>query len=156
MPLRSSINFSHWYLSIHKKSMAMKFGRIITIQYLNQIWSRYPRNLLIPLDCWSNISRIYPYDLGQPKTSTFSTCTHIWVHSKVAHSFYQKKKKLIFTSKWCMTQFSHLILSCSETINNNLRIFRKFAHSFVAIELLTFSKMQNFIFIAQGSSHYFG
>ena len=35
-----------------------------------------------------------------------------------------------------------------------LRLFSKFAHSFVAIGLLTFSKMQNSIFISQESSQY--
>ena len=36
------------------------------------------------------------------------------------------------------------------------RLFSKLAHIFAAIELLNFSKMQKFIFIAQESSQYLG
>ena len=45
---------------------------------------------------------------------------------------------------------------CSELIKKNLRLFSKVTRSFVAIESLTFSKIQNSIFIAQESPHYFG
>ena len=38
----------------------------------------------------------------------------------------------------------------------SIKLFSKFAHSFVAIELLTFSKIQYSIFIAQESSQYLG
>ena len=63
VPLCNSINLSCWYLSIHKISMALKLGRIITIQSVNDIWSIFPRNLLIALDCYINIPRIYTYDI---------------------------------------------------------------------------------------------
>ena len=48
-------------------------------------------------------------------------------------------------------------LCCAIKIIQNIsRLFSKFAHGFVAIELLTFSKIQNSIFIAQESSSYLG
>ena len=47
-------------------------------------------------------------------------------------------------------------MSGTENILNFKWLFSKLAHSFVAIELLTFSKMQDSIFIAQESSQCFG
>ena len=47
-------------------------------------------------------------------------------------------------------------MSYTKPFENFQCLFNKLAHSFVAIELFDFSKMQNSIFIAQKSSHYLG
>ena len=61
--------------------------------------------------------------------------------------------QFIFIFKKCITQFSHWIVSCTKMYYKNvLQLFIKGTCIFVAIELSTFSKMQNSIFIAQESS----
>ena len=62
----------------------------------------------------------------------------------------------IFSFKYSTTQFSHWFVSCTKHNSIFSELFRKFVHSFVAIELIDFSKMQNYIFIARESSQYLG
>ena len=46
---------------MHKVSTYLNLGKIITIKYVNQILFRYTMNMIIPLDCFRNISSIYSY-----------------------------------------------------------------------------------------------
>ena len=91
---------------------------------------------------------------SSPRRPLFYTCSQLSALQSCA---------LIFSTNFSL--FSHLnnelhnfvIELCSALkIILFLTVFSKFAHSFVAIELLTFSKMQNSIFIAQESSEYLG
>ena len=63
--------------------------------------------------------------------------------------------RYIFIFNQCTTQFSHWIVSCTKK-TNFYRFFSKVVRTFVAIELIFFSKMIFFISISQESSHYLG
>ena len=64
--------------------------------------------------------------------------------------------QFIFIFKECITQFSHWIVSCIIVFKNIAKVFIKFTHSFVAIELLTFCKNSKKNLLLRESSHYFG
>ena len=95
-------------------------------------------------------------DWFNPKTSSFSTRALIWVHFKNVHKF----SKLNFSLfSYLNSVLYHLVigLCSSQKIFRkiSLRLFSKVTRSFVTIEPLTFSKIQNSIFIAQEISQYF-
>ena len=95
-------------------------------------------------------------DLFQTKTSTFLhalsfECTsNLCINFLNQFSVYFQIKKMYYTIKSlnCVVHWKYF--------KNILRLFIKFTHSFVAIELLTFCKNAKKLFIAQMSSQYFG
>ena len=60
--------------------------------------------------------------------------------------FFSIYLQFIFIFKKCITQFSHLIVSCAIFFKNIVQLFINFTHSFVAIELLNFCKNAKKIF----------
>ena len=78
------------------------------------------------------------------------------MHYKVVHKISQPIFNLFLHLNSARRNLVIELCRALKIIQNILRLFSKFTHIFVAIELLTFSIMKNSSFIAQESSRYLG
>ena len=87
---------------------------------------------------WMHIYISSTFDLFQPKTVTFSTRALIWANFKTVHYFSQPSFSLF---SYLKNAYHNLVIELCLAqffFKNIAQFFIKSAHSFVAIELLTF------------------
>ena len=109
-------------------------------KYWQHHWVKYSETIMVllnntdvPLQCTLCQTCFSPRRTFLLHALSFQCTLKLWI--TLLNQFW-----FIFIFKKRITQFSHLIVSCANFFINIPQLYINFAHSFVAIELLTFCK----------------